>query len=184
MKEERLLTPLQLKKLTDFTKKNSYWIYDYINSTVLKDIGVMNPDYFITTIQNIFTQKTNTEINMHIANPHILPYLIFRFLSENGKITYTSLRVETIELSQLNKEAKTYYNYVRFSLKDNFLCIELMQSKIGGMPIDADIVKFTKMIPVNTSAFEEFIIKKEKDVDLIVSKDEYKKIKEAINSIF
>ena len=32
-----------------------------------------------------------------------------------------------------------------------------MQTKIGGMPIDKDIVKFTKKIPIETFRLEEFI---------------------------
>jgi hypothetical protein len=70
---------------------------------------------------------------------------------------YTSLRTETINLTKLNEEAKVYYNYARFLLKEGFLCIELMQTKIGGMPIDEDIVKFTKCIPINQMGLHEFI---------------------------
>lgn len=170
-------------ELKDFIKKNSYFIYEYINSEVLKDIGVMNSEYFVTIIQDIFVKKTNVEKSLNKINTNILPYFLFTLLSKNGKIDYTSLRVETINFNQINKESSTYYNYVRFSLRDDFFIIELMQSKIGGMPIDEDIVKFKKEILINSSGLEEFIIKKEKNMNLIVSDNQYKKIKKAINNI-
>ena len=171
-------------EIKDFIKKNSYFIYEYINTSVLKNIGIINPDYFVKIIQDIFEEENKIKLSELNANSNILPYSIFTLLSDNGKMDYTSLRVETIDFSQLNKESSTYYNYARFSLKDDFLCIELMQSKIGGMPIDDDIVKFTKSIAINSSAFKKFIIKKEKDVDAITSKEQYKKINEAIKNIF
>jgi hypothetical protein len=70
---------------------------------------------------------------------------------------YTSLRAETIDFTEINKESKVYYNYARFSLKDDSFYIDLMQTKIGGMPIDKDIVKFSKKIPVKSLGLEEFI---------------------------
>ena len=35
--------------------------------------------------------------------------------------------------------------------------LNLMQTKIGGMPIDKDIVKYTKKIPVEVSKYKEFM---------------------------
>ena len=37
-----------------------------------------------------------------------------------------------------------------------------MQTKIGGMPIDDDIVKFKKNIPIKSSGLQEFINKNKK----------------------
>lgn len=141
---------LNAKELKDFIEKNSSFIYEYINTEVLKDVGVMNPNYFDKIIKDISID--NTDINM-------LPYLILTLLEDKGKIEYTSSRVDTINFSKINKESSTYYNYVKFSIKDDNLSIELKQSKIGGMPINEDIVKFTKNVPINPSGLEEFIIK-------------------------
>jgi hypothetical protein len=176
----KLLTNLQLK---EFIKKNSYFIYEYINSDVLKDIGMMNPEYFIKVIQDIFIKEIKIKKNLNNVNSNIFPYFLFTLLSKNGKIDYTSLRVETINFNQINKESSTYYNYVRFSLRDNLFIIELIQSKIGGMPIDKDIVKFKKEILIKSSGLQEFIIKKEKDISSISSNNQYKKIKENIANI-
>ncbi|WP_072681771.1 hypothetical protein [Arcobacter sp. LA11] len=155
MQEKKPLSPLQLNELKNFMKENSSFVYEYINSEVLKDIGIMNKDYFSKVIQNIFNEETDIEK----INPNILPYFIFTLLFDKGKVDYTSLRVETINFKQINKEASTYYNYVQFSLKNDSLHIELIQSKIGGMPIDKDIVKFTKIVPIKNTGLEEFINK-------------------------
>lgn len=181
MQEDKLLNSLQLNEIKNFIKKNSYWIYNYINAEVLKDIGKMNSNYFIKVIQDIFAKKIDIMINQNNTNPNILPYSILTLLSQRGKLDYTTLRVETINFDQINKEASVYYNYAKFSLKDEFLYIELMQTKIGGMPIDKDIVKFTKIISIKNFGLEEFI-SKNKRVDTIASNKLFQKIKEAINN--
>jgi len=142
------------EKTKDFIIKNSNLICEYINTKVLKDIGIINPNYFIKVINDNIDE--NTKINLNL-----LPYFFFTNLCDDGKVDYTSLRVETINFNKINKEASTYYNYVRFSLKDDFFIVELMQSKIGGMPIDTDIVKFTKKVKIDNS-LEEFILENTK----------------------
>lgn len=174
MKEAKLLTSEQLNKIKDFIDKNSYWIYNYINDEILKNIGTMNPNYFVKNIQEIFTQNANSDLNENISNPNILPYIIFTLLEKTGKIDYTSLRVETINFKQIDKEASVYYNYVKFALVDDFLAVNLMQTKIGGMPIDNDIVKFSKKIAIKKLGLEEYITthketKKIQRIDEIVS---------------
>ncbi len=140
-------------ELKTFIKENACFIYEYINQEVLKDVGMMHPDFFIKVIKEIFEE--NSELDLEDTN--MFPYLLFTLFSQRGIIAYTSLRTETLDFTQINNEASTYYNYARFSIKDKFLCIELMQAKIGGMPIDADIVKFTKNITINYSGLEKFI---------------------------
>lgn len=161
MKENKILTPLQVNELKDFIKENSYLIYEYINTEVLKNIGVMNQEYFLKVIKDIFNENTNTKINFNDVNTNIFPYYIFTLLSYHGKIDYTSFRTETINFSQINREASTYYNYVKFSLDNDFLTIALMQSKMGGMAVDEDIVKFKKEVTVKKLGLEEFINIKE-----------------------
>ena len=157
MQEDKLLSPEQVDKIREFATKNSFLIYQYINTHILQNIAEINYTYFLKVIHDIFTKNINIKSNQYTSNLNILPYFIFTLLSEKGKIDYTSLRVDTIDFNQIDKEAKVYYNYVQFSLKDDFLYIELMQTKIGGMPIDKDIVKFTKKIPIEISGLEEFI---------------------------
>jgi len=152
MQKDKIVNTLSVKKIKDFIQKNSNFIYDYINIEILKDVGAINKGYFTKVIQEIDIKEN--------INPNILPYYIFTLLFNEGKVDYTSLRNETLSLNQINKEASTYYNYARFSLKKDFLFLELMQCKIGGMPIDEDIIKFTKKIPINSIGLEEFIDKK------------------------
>jgi len=144
-----------MKETRVFINENAQWVFDYINEEVLQGIGEMNFNYFKKVLQDIDLNKYNEKLN-------IFPYFIFTLIEGKGRLDYTSLRVETINFNQINKEASVYYNYAKFSLKNEFLCIDLMQTKIGGMPIDNDIVKFTKNVPINNFGLEEFINKNKK----------------------
>lgn len=155
MQENRLLNFEQINEMKAFINDNLYLIYQYINTQILNGIGEINYNFFIKIIQDIFTENTNIKFCKY--NKNLMPYLLFTLISENGRMDYTSLRTDTINFNQMNKEAKIYYNYVQFSLKDEFLFIELMQMKMGGMPINRDIVKFVKKIPIKVSGLEEFI---------------------------
>jgi len=131
-------------------QNNPKALQNYINTYVLKDIGYINYDYLKSILYTIL-HKLNEK------NAKILPYFIFTEIEKKGKIDYTSLRSETIDFTLLNREAMTYYNYAEFSLDDDFLTIHLMQTKIGGMPIDKDIIKYTKKIPIDPSKCKEFM---------------------------
>lgn len=155
MQENELLSPLQLDEIKDFIDKNSYLIYKYINLHILQDIGKMNYNFFLKVVQDIFND--NIKLNQYITNLNIIPYFLFTQVLDKGKIEYTSLRIETIDFTKIDKEARVYYNYAQFSLEDDFLYIKLMQTKIGGMSIDKDIIKFTKKIPIKSSGLEDFI---------------------------
>lgn len=147
---------MQVDNLKDFINENSSLIYEFINNEILKGVGRIHPDYFAKIVSDIFKQS-HINISEENLNPNIFPYLIFTLVEGKGKLDYTSLRVETINFDEIDKESSVYYNYARFSLKDDSLYIDLMQSKIGGMPISEDIVKFTKKIPIKSSGLEEFI---------------------------
>lgn len=140
-------------EVTNFIKNNSYFIYEYINKEVLKDIGSINHDYFTKEIEDILKNK----IEIKQININTFPYFIFTLLAKQGKLDYTSLRAESINLNSLNKESCTYYNYVHFFIKKDIFTIALMQSKIGGMPIDEDIVKFKKEVIIKSKGLEDFI---------------------------
>ena len=146
---------MEHKELKTFIKQNAPWIYEYINCEVLNGMGKINSNYFVKLLNEIFIKQT------HIQNieTNILPFYLFTQIESKGRMDYTSLRTETISLNKLNEEAKVYYNYARFSLQEGFFCIDLMQTKIGGMPIEEDIVKFTKSIPIKSLGLEEFIWK-------------------------
>ncbi len=150
---------MQINELKEYIKENSYLIYEYINSEVLKGIGNINHEYFLKLIEDIFEKQSYIKIDELNINPNIFPYYIFTLLFGKGKMDYTSFRNETINFSEINKEASVYYNYARFTLEDDCLCIDLMQTKIGGMPIAEDIVKFSKKIPIKNDGLEKFIKK-------------------------
>lgn len=155
MQKDKFLSPSQVKEIKDFIDKNSYSIHQYINTNILQDIGKMNYDYFLKVVKNIFSE--NIQSNKYTTNYNLIPYFLFTLIEKKGKIDYTSLRLETIDFNLINKEAMVYYNYVQFSLEDNFLYIKLMQTKMGGMPLDKDLVKFIKKVPIKTSGLKKFI---------------------------
>lgn len=130
----------------DFIEKNLSIIYEYINSEILKGIGEINLNYLNKQIDDILKNEYESKIDE--VNINILPYQILTLLEGKGKMDYTSMRADTINLNELNKEASVYYNYAKFYIKDELFFIDLMQMKIGGMPIDEDIVKFSKKIPI------------------------------------
>lgn len=134
-------------ELKRFLKENSSSLLEFINKEILKDVGEINSNYFNKLIKDIFFNGTN-KIEIKNLNLNKLPYQILTFLEGKGKMDYTSMRVDTINLHELNKEASVYYNYAKFYIKDELFFIDLMQMKIGGMPIDEDIVKFSKKIEI------------------------------------
>lgn len=166
---------MQKNELKTFIKQNAPWIYEYINCEVLNEIGQINPNYFVKLLNDIFIKQT---LNQNI-DTNILPFYLFTQIESKGRMDYTSLRTETISLKKLNEEAKVYYNYARFSLQEGFFCIDLMQTKIGGMPIEEDIVKFTKSVPIKSLGLEEFI-KQNKDTKM---NETLKRIKEEVEKI-
>ncbi|NQY22893.1 MAG: hypothetical protein HRT41_02585 [Campylobacteraceae bacterium] len=154
MQKQEKLSPLKPNELKEFIEKNTYLIYEYINKEVLKNTAIINKAYFIKTIKDIFAKNSTLLINQNI-----LPYSFFTLLGKNGKLDYTSLREDTINLSKINKESSSYYNYVKFSITEDLFIIELMQNKTGGMAIKEDIVKFKKEIFINKSGLDTFILK-------------------------
>lgn len=154
MQKQEKLSPLKPNELKEFIEKNTYLIYEYINKEVLKNTAIINKAYFIKTINDIFVKNSTLLINQNI-----LPYSFFTLLGKNGKLDYTSLREDTINLSKLNKESSSYYNYVKFSITEDLFIIELMQNKTGGMAIKEDIVKFKKEVFINKSGLDTFILK-------------------------
>ena len=60
MSEEFLIENCDSKdyeKIKSFIKNNAYWIHQYINEKILKDIGIMNSSYFENIIEEIFVDN-------------------------------------------------------------------------------------------------------------------------------
>ena len=167
---------INLQQEKRFVQQNAPWIYEFINSEILKEIGKIHPNYFVKLVHDGLIKQTSVQ-KMDI---NILPYYLFTQIEQKGRMDYTSLRTETINFQQINEEAKVYYNYARFTLQEDFFCIDLMQTKIGGMPIDEDIVKFSKRVPITSLGLEEFI-NQNRDTTM---NETLKKIKEEVENIF
>lgn len=159
MKNNQTLSLNDNQEIKNFILNNSNLLYTYINTQILQDIAQLNFNYFENIIQRHLILNSDISKNKFTVNKNLLPYFILTLIEKDGKIDYTSSRIDTIDFSQLNKESSVYYNYIQFLLKDDCLSIQLMQTKIGGMPIDEDIIKFTKNIPIDKSGFDKFILK-------------------------
>lgn len=143
--------------LKAYVKQNAPWIYEYINSEVLKGIGSIHPNYFIKVIEDLFIKQEGAQIRQENDTPNLFPYRFFTFLFKQGKMDYTSFRNETITLTPLTLKASVYHNYVRFWIHEDTFYIDLMQTKMGGMPLQEDIVKYSKAIHIQKEGLEEFI---------------------------
>lgn len=143
--------------LKAYVKQNAPWIYEYINTEVLKGIGSIHPNYFVKVIEDLFIKQEGAQITQENDTSNLFPYRLFTFLFKQGKMDYTSFRNETITLSPLTLEASVYHNYVRFWIQEDIFYIDLMQTKMGGMPLQEDIVKYSKAIPIQKEGLEEFI---------------------------
>lgn len=84
-----------------------------------------------------------------------------------------------MSLNELYKEVSVYYNYVRFFIKGDDFCIDLIQTKMGVTSLDEEIIKFSKRIPMKNTGIKEFINKREDEV----LNESLQKIKQEINTI-
>lgn len=123
---------MQENELKAFIKENSPLMHEYINSELLKDIGVISSVFFVRLIDEIF------------------------------------------------KEAKVYFNHVKFFIKDDIFTISLVQTKAGVSTLNEEIIKFSKQFPIRTSDLNKFISKNTK---LALTQSSLK-IKEDIKNIF
>jgi hypothetical protein len=165
---------MQKNELKAFVKQNSPWIYGYINSVILKDIGQINPNYFVTLIKEFFSKDTDVDITAENFG-----YFLISLVLGEAKKPYTFFRKETITLNELYKEVSVYYNYVRFFIKDDYFCIDLIQTKMGVTQLDEELIKFSKQFPMKNIGFEQFTNENsDKNLDGVLIK-----IKEDIDSI-
>lgn len=148
---------MQENKLKAFIKENSPLIYEYINSELLKDIGVMSSDFFVRLIDEFF-KKEKRIYQENITADTLGYYLICEVLGE-AKQAFPFFRKDTLSLDKIFKEAKVYFNHVKFSIKDDIFTISLVQTKAGVSTLDEEIIKFSKDFPMKTSGLQKFIEK-------------------------
>ncbi|MCT7547112.1 hypothetical protein [Aliarcobacter butzleri] len=148
---------MQENKLKAFIKENSPLICEYINSEILKDIGVMSSDFFVRLIDEFF-KKEKRIYQENITADTLGYYLICELLGE-AKQAFPFFRKDTLSLDKIFKEAKVYFNHVKFSIKDDIFTISLVQTKAGVSTLDEEIIKFSKDFPMKISCLQEFIEK-------------------------
>ena len=148
---------MQENELKAFIKENSPLIYEYINSELLKNIGVMSSDFFVRLIDEFF-KKEKRIYQENITADTLGYYLICEVLGE-AKQAFPFFRKDTLSLDEIFKEAKVYFNHVKFSIKDDIFTISLVQTKAGVSTLDEELIKFSKDFPMKISGLQEFIEK-------------------------
>ncbi|MCG3704962.1 hypothetical protein L5F43_00565 [Aliarcobacter butzleri] len=148
---------MQENELKAFIKENSPLIYEYINSELLKDIGVMSSNFFLRLVDEFF-KKEKRVYQENITADTLGYYLICEVLGE-AKQAFPFFRKDTLSLDKIFKEAKVYFNHVKFSIKDDIFTISLVQTKAGVSTLDEEIIKFSKDFPMKISGLQEFIEK-------------------------
>ena len=149
---------MQENELKTFVKENSSLIYEYINSEILKDIGVMSPDFFIRLVDEYFTKEEKIVSIDNLTVDTFGYYLITEILGE-AKQAFPFFRRDTITLDKIFKDAKVYFNHVKFTIEDDIFTIFLVQTKAGVSTLDEEIIKYSKQIPMKNLDFKEFIEK-------------------------
>jgi len=76
---------MQENELKAFIKENRPLIYEYINSEILKDIGVMSLDFFVRLIDEYFVKKEKKK-GTGTFSFFQAPYLIHHFLTKSYDI--------------------------------------------------------------------------------------------------
>lgn len=150
---------MQENELKAFIKENSPLIYEYINTEILKDIGVMSSSFFERLIDEYFNKKEKRVCTDNLSVDTLGYYLIAEVLGE-AKQAFPFFRKDTLSLDGIFKEAKVYFNHVKFTIENDTFIIYLVQTKAGVSTLDEEIIKYSKQIPMKTSSFEEFIAKK------------------------
>jgi hypothetical protein len=149
---------MQENELKAFIKENLPLIFEYINSEVLKDIGVLSPEFFIRLLNDFFSKENKRVCIKNLTIDTFGYYLIAEILGE-AKQAFPFFRKDTLCLDKIFSEAKVYFNHVRFNIENDIFTIYLVQTKAGVSILDEEIVKFTKQFPMKTSGIKEFISK-------------------------
>ena len=149
---------MQEKELKAFIKENASLIYEYINSEILKNIGTISPNFFVRLIEEFFNRDEKRVCTNNLTADTLGYYLITEILGE-AKQAFPFYRKDTLCLDEIFKEAKVYFNHVKFIIEDDIFTIFLIQTKAGVSTLDEEIIKFSKQIPMKNSGLIEFIAK-------------------------
>ncbi len=149
---------MQENELKAFVKENSSLIFEYINCEILKDIGVMSPDFFVRLVDEYFSKEEKKVPINNLTIDTFGYYLIAEILGE-AKQAFPFFRRDTITLDKIFKDAKVYFNHVKFAIEDDIFTILLVQTKAGVSTLDEEIIKYSKQIPMKNLDFKEFIAK-------------------------
>lgn len=147
---------MQLDELKAFIKENSPLIFEYINSEILKDIGVIHPNFFVRLIDEFFTKKEKRISTDNLTVDTFGYYLITEVLGD-ARQAFPFFRKDTLTLDGIFKEAKVYFNHVKFSIDNDIFTISLVQTKAGVSTLDEEIIKYSKQILMKNSGLKEFI---------------------------
>ena len=170
---------MQENELKAFIKENSSLIYEYINSEILRDIGTISANFFVRLIEEFFNKDEKRVCTDKLTIDTLGYYLITEILGE-AKQAFPFYRKDTLCLDGIFKEAKVYFNHVKFTIEDDVFAIYLVQTKAGVSSLDEEIIKFSKQIPIKTSGLTEFIAKNSNEpLD-----ESFIKLKEDIKNIF
>ncbi|CAM3859185.1 hypothetical protein [Arcobacter cloacae] len=148
---------MQENELKAFIKENSSLIYEYINAEILKDIGVMSYLFFERLIDEYFSKEEKRVCTDNLTADTFGYYLITEVLGE-AKQAFPFFRKDTLSLDKIFKEAKVYFNHVKFTIEDNTFNIYLIQTKAGVSTLDEEIIKYSKQFPIKTFGIKEFIV--------------------------
>ena len=149
---------MQENELKAYIKENSPLIFEYINKEILKDIGVMSSNFFVRLLDEFFNKKEKRVYDENIIADTLGYYLIVEVLGD-AKQAFPFFRKDTLSLDEIFKEAKVYFNHVKFTIKDEIFTISLIQTKAGVSTLDEEIIKFSKQFSMKTSGLDEFISK-------------------------
>jgi len=168
---------MQENELKAYIKENSPLIFEYINKEILKDIGVMSSNFFVRLIDEFFNKQKRV-YDEKITADTLGYYLIVEVLGD-AKQAFPFFRKDTLSLDEIFKEAKVYFNHVKFTIKDDIFAISLVQTKAGVSTLDEEIIKFSKQFPIKTFGLEEFISKNSN----ITLDESLEKLKEDVKNI-
>lgn len=169
---------MQENELKAFIKENATLIYEYINSEILKNIGTLSPDFFVRLIEEFFNKNEKRVCTNNLTADTLGYYLITEVLGE-AKQAFPFYRKDTLCLDKIFKEAKVYFNHVKFTIEDEIFTISLVQTKAGVSTLDEEIIKFSKQFPIKTLGLEEFISKNSN----ITLDESLQKLKEDVKNI-
>ena len=169
---------MQENELKAYIKENASLIFEYINKEILKDIGVMSSNFFVRLLDEFFNKQKRV-YDEKITADTLGYYLIVEVLGD-AKQAFPFFRKDTLSLDEIFKEAKVYFNHVKFTIKDDIFIISLVQTKAGVSTLDEEIIKFSKQFPIKTSGLEEFISKNSN----ITFDESLQKLNEDIKNIF